>query len=61
MPDDKDFPRSDETPPAIPDVCGLPMALVLGGEDSALSNAVRRVLQDLSQPGDPWTAHGTTP
>jgi FXSXX-COOH protein len=60
MPDDKDLSRLDETPPAIPDVRGLPMAQILDDDDSAFSNAVRRVVRDASRPGHPWSAHGST-
>jgi FXSXX-COOH protein len=62
MPDDKDLPRSDETPSAIPDLRGLPLALVLDGGDSALNNAVRRLLRGVSRSSSsPWSAHGSTP
>jgi hypothetical protein len=61
MPDDSDYARREETPAAIPDLCGQPLARILGAEDTVLSNAVRRRLQDVKQPGEPWSAHGTTP
>jgi len=46
---------------AIPDLSALPLDQVLQSDDSALDNALRRVKEQLSRPGETYAAHGTTP
>jgi hypothetical protein len=61
MPDERDSSRHDEAPADIPDLRGVPLATVLGADDSALGRAVRKRLRDMNQNLPPWSAHGTTP
>lgn len=39
----------------------VPLEIVLTSDSSALDNALRRLLQDIAQPGENYAAHGTTP
>ncbi|GAB1689768.1 FxSxx-COOH cyclophane-containing RiPP peptide [Krasilnikovia sp. M28-CT-15] len=44
-----------------PDLGALPLDKVLGVEDTVLNNALRRVHEELSRPGENYAAHSTTP
>ena len=46
---------------AILDLSALPLDRVLEADDSVLDNALRRVKEQLSRPGENYAAHGTTP
>jgi FXSXX-COOH protein len=50
-----------DTGHAILDLCALPLDQVLEADDSVLDNALRRVKEQLSRPGENYAAHGTTP
>lgn len=60
MHDERTVPQDDE-PAGIADVRRLPLDVLLDTDDSALANALRRVLRDLSQPGENYAAHSTAP
>lgn len=55
------FSPDDEVNATIPDVSNLPLDVVLGVDDSALSNALRRLVREMNRPGENYAAHGTTP
>lgn len=56
MHDDSVYPPDDKTVPEIPDVTARSLDAVLDDDDSALSNAVRRWLDD----AESYAAHGST-
>jgi len=59
--DDLDGTKSDrDTSQAILDLSELPLDQVLDAGDSVLDNALRRVKEQLSRPGEHYAAHGTT-
>jgi hypothetical protein len=53
-------PSQDAGVLGIPDVRSLPLDVVLSTEDSALSKAVLRLVEDLGRPAEQYTAHGTS-
>ena len=53
-------PREDDAMPAIPDVRDLPVDAVLRADDSALSNALRRLVTGMAESGENYAAHSTT-
>jgi FXSXX-COOH protein len=59
--DDLAGTNADRDANAIPDLCALPLDQVLETDDSVLDNAMRRVKEQLSRPGESYAAHGTTP
>ncbi|BCB76336.1 hypothetical protein GCM10022251_24620 [Phytohabitans flavus] len=50
--------QPDAQSSAIPDLRSVPLEAVLATDDSVLSNAVRRLLGDLSRPSERYAAHG---
>lgn len=51
----------DDTESMIADVSSMPLDAVFHSDDSALSNAMRRLLGDMARPGENYAAHGSTP
>lgn len=60
MPDETVFSQDDEAVAVIPDLGGMPLEVIFSADDSALSNAVQRLLRDLRRPGEQYAAHSTT-
>jgi FXSXX-COOH protein len=46
---------------AVADLTRLPLSVVLDPQDSALDNALRRVLREIDKPGENYAAHGSAP
>lgn len=61
MHDERTLPQDDDAPATIADVRSLSLDVLLHTDDSALTDALRRVLSDLSRPGENYAAHGSTP
>lgn len=60
MPDDRERPQHDDEAAAIPDLHSLPLEAVLHADDSALGNALRRAIQEVGTPSEPYAAHNST-
>lgn len=54
-------PAEGDADPAIADLSSLSLDVVLGSDDSALANSLRRLLHDMGRPGENYAAHGSTP
>jgi FXSXX-COOH protein len=53
--------RNDhEGEPLLPILDALPLKAVLTGNDSALSTALRRLVQDMNEPGENYAAHSSS-
>lgn len=45
----------------VVDLGRLPLDVLLKSDDSALSNAMARLVRGMERPGENYAAHGTTP
>jgi FXSXX-COOH protein len=53
-------PEQDGQEPIIADAGDLPLDLVLTGDESVLSNSLRRVVEEYSRPGESYAAHSSS-
>lgn len=61
MHDERTLPPDGEAPAGILDVRELALDVVLHSDHPVLTNAIQRVLRDMGESGEGWTAFGNTP
>jgi FXSXX-COOH protein len=50
-----------DAPPPVADISQQALDVVFASDDSALANAVRRIVRGMGLPGESYAAHGSTP